>query len=137
MFDTVASVGLAASALIADGHQAWADADDSLRIPLEPVQCLHLVSGHEARRSFPLDSVLYRGELPPNCTEIVFPGVHSDIGGGYPPFDQGRGKDPWGGYRAGFEGTANIKMKDFGIKMDLGPQSENVELILTVEGVRK
>ena len=50
---------------------------------------------------------------------------------------QGRGKDPWGGYRAGFEGTANIKMKDFGIKMDLGPQSENVELILTVEGVRK
>lgn len=49
----------------------------------------------------------------------------------------GEGKDPWGGYRAGFEGTANIKMKDFGIKMDLGPQSENVELILTVEGVRK
>lgn len=49
----------------------------------------------------------------------------------------GEGKDPWGGYRAGFEGTANIKMKDFGIKMDLGPQSENVELILTVEGVRQ
>ena len=49
----------------------------------------------------------------------------------------GEGKDPWGGYRAGFEGTTNIKMKDFGIKMDLGPQSENVELILTVEGVRK
>ena len=49
----------------------------------------------------------------------------------------GEGKDPWGGYRAGFEGTTNIKMKDFGIKMDLGPQSENVELILTVEGMRK
>lgn len=49
----------------------------------------------------------------------------------------GEGKDPWGGYRAGFEGATNIKMKDFGIKMDLGPQSENVELILTVEGVRK
>ena len=49
----------------------------------------------------------------------------------------GEGKDPWGGYRAGFEGTTNIKMKDYGIKMDLGPQSANVELILTVEGVRK
>ena len=49
----------------------------------------------------------------------------------------GEGKDPWGGYRAGFEGTTTIKMKDFGIKMDLGPQSENVELILTVEGVRQ
>lgn len=49
----------------------------------------------------------------------------------------GEGKDPWGGHRAGFEGTTTIKMKDFGIKMDLGPQSENVELILTVEGVRQ
>src|SRR5690554_5427377 len=49
----------------------------------------------------------------------------------------GEGDDPWGGYRAGFEGTTTIKMKDFGIKMDLGPQSENVELILTVEGVRQ
>lgn len=49
----------------------------------------------------------------------------------------GEGQDPWGGYRAGFEGTTTIKMKDFGIQMDLGPQSENVELILTVEGVRK
>jgi hypothetical protein len=57
---------------------------------------LHLVSGHEIRRSFPLDSVLYKGTLPSNCTEIVFPGVHSDIGGGYAPQDQGRGKDAEG-----------------------------------------
>lgn len=48
----------------------------------------------------------------------------------------GEGKDPWGGYRAGFEGTTQIKMKDFDIKMDLGPASESVELILSVEGVR-
>jgi hypothetical protein len=98
LFDTVASVGVAASTpvlnLFADGHGAWADAEKSLRIPLDPgpTQCLHLVSAHEVRRSFPLDSVLYLGRLPENCTEIVFPGVHSDIGGGYRPLEQGRGK---------------------------------------------
>ena len=35
----------------------------------------------------------------------------------------GQGDDPWGGYRAGFEGSATLKLKDFGIKMDLGPAS--------------
>lgn len=49
----------------------------------------------------------------------------------------GEGKDPWGGYRAGFAGTTSIKMKDFGIKMDLGPASENIELTFSIEGVRK
>jgi hypothetical protein len=96
LFDTVASVGLAASFIIADGHQGWADAEVSLRIPPEPMQCLHLVSSHEVRRSFPLDSVLYCGTLPSNCKEIVFPGVHSDIGGGYKPCEQGKGIDPEG-----------------------------------------
>jgi hypothetical protein len=93
LFDTVASVGIAATAAIADGHQAWADAESSLRIPSQPKKCLHLVSAHEIRRSFPLDSVSYRDAIPDNCTEIVFPGVHSDIGGGYNPLEQGRGKD--------------------------------------------
>jgi len=49
----------------------------------------------------------------------------------------GEGKDPWGGYRAGFEGSTTLKLKDFGITKDLGPASESVELILSVEGVRK
>lgn len=49
----------------------------------------------------------------------------------------GEGKDPWGGYRAGFEGTTTIKMKDFGIKMDLGPASENIELVFSIEGIRQ
>jgi hypothetical protein len=31
-----------------------------------------------------------------NCDEIVLPGVHSDVGGGYLPKEQGRGKDPEG-----------------------------------------
>jgi polyisoprenoid-binding protein YceI len=49
----------------------------------------------------------------------------------------GEGKDPWGGFRAGFEGTTTLKLKDFNITKDLGPASESVELIISVEGVRK
>jgi len=49
----------------------------------------------------------------------------------------GEGKDPWGGYRAGFEGRTKIAMADFGVKMSLGPKSAIVELILTVEGLRQ
>lgn len=49
----------------------------------------------------------------------------------------GEGKDPWGGYRAGFSGTTTFAMKDYGVKMDLGPASANVELSLVVEGVKK
>ena len=49
----------------------------------------------------------------------------------------GEGDDPWGGYRAGFTGTTTFKMKDYGMKMDLGPASANVELELVVEGIKK
>ncbi|MGE8065332.1 YceI family protein [Pseudomonas sp. NPDC089569] len=48
----------------------------------------------------------------------------------------GEGKDPWGGYRAGFEGTTSIKRSDFGKMMDLGPQSDEVKLIISFEGVK-
>ncbi|WP_426576650.1 YceI family protein [Xenorhabdus stockiae] len=49
----------------------------------------------------------------------------------------GEGKDPWGGYRAGFEANGKIKLKDFNIKTDLGPKSQEVELIISVEGVKE
>ena len=49
----------------------------------------------------------------------------------------GEGKDPWGGYRAGFSGDTTITLKDFNVKMDLGPASQTVELELEVEGVKK
>jgi polyisoprenoid-binding protein YceI len=49
----------------------------------------------------------------------------------------GEGKDPWGGYRAGFAGSTKLKLKDFDIQKDLGPASQEVELIISVEGVRK
>lgn len=49
----------------------------------------------------------------------------------------GEGKDPWGGYRAGFAGTTTLTLKDFAINTDLGPASATVQLDLTVEGIRK
>nr|WP_318382065.1 YceI family protein [uncultured Enterobacter sp.] len=49
----------------------------------------------------------------------------------------GQGDDPWGGVRAGFEAVGKIKLKDFGITTDLGPASQDVELVISVEGVRK
>lgn len=48
----------------------------------------------------------------------------------------GEGKDPWGGYRAGFEGGTTLKLEDFNIKGP-GPASQEVELILSVEGIRQ
>lgn len=49
----------------------------------------------------------------------------------------GEGDDPWGNYRAGFEGNTTLRLKDYDISMDLGPASQEVELILTVEGIRQ
>jgi polyisoprenoid-binding protein YceI len=49
----------------------------------------------------------------------------------------GHGPDPWGGYRRGFYGTTEISLADFGIPFDLGPASRNVELELSVEGIRQ
>ncbi len=49
----------------------------------------------------------------------------------------GEGKDPWGGYRVGFEGKMTIKLADYGMTKNLGPASETLELIVAIEGVRK
>ncbi len=49
----------------------------------------------------------------------------------------GHGDDPWGGYRRGFLGTTKLKLADFKIMRDLGPASQEVELTLSVEGIRK
>ena len=48
----------------------------------------------------------------------------------------GEGKDPWGGYRAGFEGTVTITRKDYGMGYNLGPAAESMELFLFIEGTR-
>lgn len=90
LFDTVASAGIAQSMIetMASGHGAWGQ-KRWMRIPGQDLvkRCVHLVSGHEVRGSFPLDSA--QGAT---VEEFVYPGVHSDLGGGYEPGEQGRGR---------------------------------------------
>lgn len=49
----------------------------------------------------------------------------------------GEGRDPWGGYRAGFSGTTTLRLKDFDIPERLGPASTEVEMELHIEGIRQ
>ncbi len=49
----------------------------------------------------------------------------------------GHGEDPWGGYRMGFDAETELRLKDFGIPMDLGEASETVEIKISVEGIRQ
>ncbi|MBU0501163.1 MAG: YceI family protein [Gammaproteobacteria bacterium] len=49
----------------------------------------------------------------------------------------GHGPDPWGGYRRGFEGRTRFALADFGITRNLGPASKEVEIYLSLEGVRQ
>jgi uncharacterized protein (DUF2235 family) len=72
----------------ADGHGDWAD---GLAIPEVVKHCVHFIAGHEFRNSFPVDSVVRAGSKPANCKEVVYPGVHSDVGGGYRPGEGGQG----------------------------------------------
>jgi len=93
LFDTVASVEFADSfPLPFDGHMGWAR-PQYLLIPEFVEQCVHLVAGYEARNSFPLTTIGARREQAPQRLEIVYPGVHSDVGGGYAPVTQGKGTD--------------------------------------------
>jgi len=49
----------------------------------------------------------------------------------------GAGEDPWGGFRRGFEGTTSLTLADWGIDYDLGPSAREVELTLSIEGIRQ
>ncbi len=49
----------------------------------------------------------------------------------------GEGTDPWGGVRAGFAGTTEIRRADFGIDYDLGPTAETMQFELHLEGLRQ
>ncbi|TCV81100.1 T6SS phospholipase effector Tle1-like catalytic domain-containing protein [Sulfurirhabdus autotrophica] len=85
IFDTVASVGTAnlwGGGLVV-GHQSWAD--NALQIHPAIEKCAHFVAGHEVRATFPLDSVRVKNIYPGNAKEVMYPGSHSDLGGGYAP----------------------------------------------------
>ena len=89
IFDTVASVG-AANLFdngVVVGHQGWADNTQEIHPAVE--QCVHFVAGHEVRACFPLDSVRVKSHYPANAMEVMYPGSHSDVGGGYAPGELG------------------------------------------------
>lgn len=92
IFDTVASVGIAGGfstgLLGSEGRQSWAS--DNMQIHPKVESCLHIVAAHEVRATFPLDSVRIEGKYPPNVKEYVYPGAHSDVGGGYTTSSQGK-----------------------------------------------
>lgn len=50
----------------------------------------------------------------------------------------GEGDDPWGNYRAGFEGSTTLALADYGIDMESFPEAmHELELYVTFEGVRQ
>jgi hypothetical protein len=99
LFDTVASVGFPDSVRSAvnlgffHGHSDFA-ANGALDIPEQVRFCVHAFSIHEQRMSFPLDSIQKgKSDLGDGRHEIAYPGVHSDLGGGYAPGAQGKGRN--------------------------------------------
>lgn len=101
IIDTVPSVGLPNLVPGFNGHQGWSDntqhLPDEAAFPGFVKRCVHLVSAHEQRQCFPLDSVRRAdGRYPAYATEVIYPGVHSDLGGGYPPGEQGKACDDIG-----------------------------------------
>ena len=90
LFDTVCSAYgnfLTAAASASGGHNGWAE---GMQIPLMVEQTVHMNAAHELRRRFPLDSTRIDANYPDNTIEIWYPGVHSDVGGGYSPQYQGK-----------------------------------------------
>jgi len=51
--------------------------------------------------------------------------------------DTGEGKDPWGKYRRGFESTFTIKRSEFGMNFMLNGVSDEVDITVSVEGIRQ
>ncbi|CAN5190720.1 hypothetical protein BH11PSE9_BH11PSE9_09590 [soil metagenome] len=102
-----------------DGHYSWGK-----NIGIGPIvkKCLHLVAAHEWRNSFPLDSALAGSAYPASVTEIVMPGSHSDVGGGYEPCEGGKSRRPgslisliplWIMFEAAGKVVPFYRMKDF------------------------
>lgn len=93
VFDVVASVGISFSVslttiapeVMADGHLSWAK-----RILENLPPCVrsgrHFIAAHEQRMNFPITTQMGSGDFK----QYYFPGVHSDVGGGYGPGESGK-----------------------------------------------
>ena len=49
----------------------------------------------------------------------------------------GEGKDPWGGYRAGFTATTSLKRSDFGVTYFIPGVTDETQISVFIEGIRK
>lgn len=89
LFDTVASFGIpstnAANSLMYGGFKGR-----DLVVDERVERCVHFVAAHELRFSFPVDLIRTGGKLNGRWLEKTYPGVHSDVGGGYEPKEQGQ-----------------------------------------------
>ncbi|MCL0002656.1 DUF2235 domain-containing protein [Providencia rettgeri] len=93
LYDTVAAVGIANVVPMMTGHNGWAGGTQQLPKSDLVKCCYHMTAAHEQRQSFCLDSVRTpEGNYPPNTYEIIYPGMHSDVGGAYPVGDQGKSR---------------------------------------------
>lgn len=111
------------------------DSDHSLRdIHLRGTKFLNVRKYPEAR--FVSDSFTPIDAKTARLTgKLSFHGVTRDINTTITRI--GGGKDPWGGYRQGFETHFSIKLGDYGIKHSLGVASEELQLSIYLEGVKE
>jgi polyisoprenoid-binding protein YceI len=49
----------------------------------------------------------------------------------------GSGKDPWGGYRTGFQATFRIRRSEYGMDQLLNSVGDEVELTVAIEAIRQ
>lgn len=82
LFDTVASFGVPSK------NVDFPQDERNLVVPKCVERCVHYIAAHELRFSFPVDLIRKNGKLESGWTETVYPGVHSDVGGGYEPMCQ-------------------------------------------------
>ncbi|RDI29468.1 putative alpha/beta hydrolase family protein DUF2235 [Pseudacidovorax intermedius] len=91
LFDTVASAGMADASPFWRGFGGWANG--TMDIPHCVERTVHYVAAHELRLAFPCSSTrLGPRKYPNNCLEVIYPGAHSDVGGGYNPGAQGKSR---------------------------------------------
>ncbi|HEM8737527.1 TPA: DUF2235 domain-containing protein, partial [Klebsiella aerogenes] len=92
LLDTVSAVGVPHILPSATGHLGWAA--NSLRLPTTKgflKSCYHFVAGHEQHGDLPLDSIRGPdGKYPAGAVEVVYPGMHADVGGDCKPSELGK-----------------------------------------------
>lgn len=82
VFDTVASFGVPTQ------NARTPFTERELVVPSIVERCVHFIAAHELRFSFPVDLIRKDGKLNGEWREKAYPGVHSDVGGGYEPSEQ-------------------------------------------------